>query len=299
MRTELIKIFSLLESHCQQIWSFYSIKFVRFHFLGTPRNPKIVSRKSNDKENIKPIRIERKSVSTSDEDEPIVTRTKQKTSSIQSTSDQEEEKEETPKQQRAKQRTPSIQSKSDREQEKETPKQQSAKQRTPSIQSKSDRDEQTDTPKQSQPTEKIHRKTPSIQSSDNDQTPKTNGKTKEESPTQTKATTKYRSPSFQSMNEEEAHYTRIFKKIDPDNTLDLHLSPPPTPIPRPKTRHGLKDKNDEHSPVAPLVGLDNLDNQTARSDDQLILNSLPSTTTDHTENHSRRPRTTDRDDEDD
>jgi hypothetical protein len=269
-----------------------------FTFLGTPRNPQIVYTRVDVEAHIKPTQIEqktnrfdkRKSTSTSDDDEPT----------------------KTPIQQPDKQRTPSIQSKSDREEETETPKKQRDKQRTPSIQSKSDREEQTDTPKQPQPTEKIHRKTPSIQSLNNDQTPKTSDRDKQKSPSirsindnekpspKTNGTSKERSPSFQSMNDDEAHYTKIFKKLDPKNELDLYLdSEPPTPPSRPKTRRGPQDQSDEHPPVVPPVDLEGLDNQTARSNDQLTLNSLPSTTTDHTENHSRRRRTTDRDDEDD
>ncbi len=144
-----------------------------------------------------------------------------------------------------------------------------------------------------QTNETSRQKSPSIHSMNNDEKQLTNG------------TLKQKSPSFQSMNDAEAHYTTIFDQLDPYHELELHRSPPPLPpqssTSRPKTGRGRQDQSDEHNTkqaVEPLIGLDSLENQTARSNDQQNLSSLPSTTTDQTENRSRRQRSTNRDDED-
>jgi len=88
------------------------------------------------------------------------------------------------------------------------------------------------------------------------------------------------------MNDEEAHYRKIFKQLDPDSELELG-SPRHSPTPRPKTRRGPQDQNEQQAttqPVDPLIGLDRLAEQTARSNDQQNQNSLRSTTIDNAEN---------------
>ncbi len=103
---------------------------------------------------------------------------------------------------------------------------------------------------------------------------------------QTNGTLKEKSPSFQSMNDNEADYRKIFRQLDPKNELELG-SPPQSPTLRPKTRRGRQDQSDEHytdQPVVPPIDLNDLANQTARSNDQQNPNTLPSTTTDHREN---------------
>lgn len=121
---------------------------------------------------------------------------------------------------------------------------------------------------------------------------------------QTNNYAKQKSPSFQSMNDEEAHYQTIFDQLDPKGQLKLgsrYQSPevqPQSPEPRhqnsesrPKTRRGPHDQNNQQNStqlVDPLIGLDDLHNQTARSNDQLTQNSLPSTTTNNEETPRKR-----------
>jgi hypothetical protein len=107
---------------------------------------------------------------------------------------------------------------------------------------------------------------------------------------QTNGNNNQKSPSFQSMNDEEAHYTKIFDQLDSEDELKLG-SPRSRRTPRPKTRRGRQNQNEEEhttQPVDPLVGLDDLTNQTARSNEQQNQNSLQSTTTDHAENRFKR-----------
>lgn len=162
---------------------------------------------------------------------------------------------------------------------------QRSSQRQPPKWSDEDEEEPKKTPKEDQ------RKSPSISSATEHETPKTtlqiNGNMKERSP----------SPSFQSMNEDEADYKKIFKRLDPKNELQLGSRPTsPTPI-RPRTRRG-REEQDTQLPVAPLVGLDGLGDQTARSDHQQNPISSTSTITNTTENHSRRLLSTNRHDGD-
>lgn len=96
------------------------------------------------------------------------------------------------------------------------------------------------------------------------------------------------------MNDDDAHYRVIFNKLDPKNKLELG-SPPSTPTVRPRTRRGPE----EQEPIVPPIRLDDLGDQTTRSNDQQNPSSLPSTITDTTENQSRRIRSTNRNDADD
>ncbi|CAF0716915.1 unnamed protein product [Adineta steineri] len=88
---------------------------------------------------------------------------------------------------------------------------------------------------------------------------------------QTNRSNKQRSPSFQSMDDNDAHYDKIFQVLDPNNKLELGSRPPSAGAPRPKTRRGREEYTDQ--PVDPLVGLDALGEQTARSTDRPNENS--------------------------
>ena len=91
--------------------------------------------------------------------------------------------------------------------------------------------------------------------------------------------------SFQKMNDDEANYKTIFQQLDPDDELKLGsraTSPVTQPSGRPKTRRGREDSIDKplrKPSIDPLVGLDDLSVQTARSKNQLEIHSLPPTTT--------------------
>jgi hypothetical protein len=125
--------------------------------------------------------------------------------------------------------------------------------------------------------------------------------TKSSSPTSEKQqinnNEKGKSPSFQEMNDDEADYKKIFKKLDPDDRLSIGS---PTTSPRPKTRRGLQNQSEEENEnklIEPLKGLDQLANQSARSNDQHNPSSLPPTTTDNAENQFQRWYPTDDDDD--
>jgi hypothetical protein len=103
------------------------------------------------------------------------------------------------------------------------------------------------------------------------------------------------------LNDNDAHYKTIFAQLDPENELDLG-SPPRSPRPRPKTRRGLQDPiqpEHTHQPVEPLHGLDDLADQTARSNEQQNPGSLPSTTTENAKDHFKRWYPNNDDDDDD
>ena len=100
------------------------------------------------------------------------------------------------------------------------------------------------------------------------------------------------------MNEDDAHYKTIFKQLDPNNELKLG-SRAPSPAPRPRTRHGREEQNTQQQPIVPPIRLDNLGDQTGRSNDQQNPSSLPSSLTNTTENQSRRMHSTNRNDADD
>jgi hypothetical protein len=129
----------------------------------------------------------------------------------------------------------------------------------------------------------------------------------------TQKTNKEKSPSNQSLDDEEENdYRRIFKGKDSNDEqeLDSSSSSSNSSPSRPKTRRGRKDNlnktneqgeildkqqtnseiwrpssgRDKKEPVDPLIGLDDLNNQTARSNDQQNQNSAPSTTIDNPEN---------------
>jgi hypothetical protein len=113
---------------------------------------------------------------------------------------------------------------------------------------------------------------------------------------------KQKSPSFRSMNDNDANYKTIFEQLDPDDELKLG-SPPhtPPPAPRPKTRRGRQDpieQKETNQPVEPLDGLDNLADQTARSTDEHNPISLPSTTTDNREDQFKKWYPTNHEDDD-
>lgn len=154
-------------------------------------------------------------------------------------------------------------------------------QRPSGNENNTDRDKSIETPKQNP------LKSPSIHSAHEDERDKIHEKAKE------------RSASFQSMNDDEAHYRAIFRQLDPNNDLQLG-SDPPSPTVRPRTRRGRDESNTEQQqPVVPPIRLDNLGDQTGRSNDQLNPSSLPSTITNTTENQSRRMFSTNRNDADD
>ncbi|CAF3621989.1 unnamed protein product [Rotaria sp. Silwood1] len=88
---------------------------------------------------------------------------------------------------------------------------------------------------------------------------------------------KERSSSFQSMNDNDANYRTIFKQLDPDNQLELGSSRNSS-SPSSTNRQDEIKKNNKNPIIDPLVGLDNLTDQTPRSNDQLNHNSLPHTT---------------------
>jgi hypothetical protein len=106
-----------------------------------------------------------------------------------------------------------------------------------------------------------------------------------------------KSPSFQSMNDEDAHYRKIFEKLDKDGKLKIGSRPPSS-----QSRHSRQDQNNQQyptPPVDPLIGLDDLADQTARSNDQQNQNSFPSTTTENAKNRFKRAYDTNEDDNED
>lgn len=119
---------------------------------------------------------------------------------------------------------------------------------------------------------------------------------------------KEKSPSFQSMTDQEADYKKIFKRLDPDGELEIgsrsNTPTPHSPIHesstlRPKTRRGRQEHEEQQNSapiVTPLIGLDELNNQTARSNDVQNQFSLPSTTTSNMENPIQRRRPNNNDD---
>ena len=75
------------------------------------------------------------------------------------------------------------------------------------------------------------------------------------------------------MTDEEATYKKIFRRLDSKNELELGSEPP---SPRSKTAASSVRQASPH--VDPLVGLEDLTNQTARSRDDPP-KSLPATST--------------------
>ncbi|UJR29948.1 hypothetical protein I4U23_017495 [Adineta vaga] len=109
-----------------------------------------------------------------------------------------------------------------------------------------------------------------------------------------------RNPSFHSMKDDEANYKDIFRKLDPENTLDLG-SPPRTPSPRPKTRRGEADsieRDDQNQPNLPRLRLDTLTNQSARSNDQDNQNSRSSIAKENPKSQYKQMYPTDTDNDD-
>ncbi|CAF2546883.1 unnamed protein product [Rotaria sp. Silwood2] len=103
------------------------------------------------------------------------------------------------------------------------------------------------------------------------------------------------------MDDNDAHYRKIFRGLDPGNELKLGSSsnspsPPPTIY---RTRQDQIKHENEINSVDPLVGLDDLADQTPRSNDQLNHNSLPRTTNEYGENRFRSTRQTDNSDDED
>ena len=91
--------------------------------------------------------------------------------------------------------------------------------------------------------------------------------------------------SFPHMKDDEANYKTIFQQLDPDDELKLGsrtTSPVVRPSDRPRTRRGRDDFSDtplRKPSIDPLVGLDDLSVQTARSKNQPENDSLRPTTT--------------------
>ncbi|CAF3632135.1 unnamed protein product [Rotaria sordida] len=128
--------------------------------------------------------------------------------------------------------------------------------------------------------------------------------------------------SASSTDDEDNEYNRMFDKQNSNNKSELDSS-----LSRPKTRRGLqntiendnKQNNtsnelqtntniwrpsselDRKEPVDPLIGLDDLQDQTSRSNDKKTQNSVPPTTDNHTESPFKNwyTRNTDDDDDDD
>jgi len=99
------------------------------------------------------------------------------------------------------------------------------------------------------------------------------------------------------MNDEDADYKKIFEKLDPDGELKIGSRPPSR-----QTQHGRQDQNNQQyptPPVDPLIGLDDLADQTARSNDQQNQNSFPATTIENAENRFKRMYDTHEDDNED
>ncbi|CAF5211287.1 unnamed protein product, partial [Rotaria magnacalcarata] len=106
-------------------------------------------------------------------------------------------------------------------------------------------------------------------------------------------------------DEDDNEYNRMFKQKSSNNQVESDSS-----LSRPKTRRGLQNNSkkdneqdntndksetkpeiwrppselDRKEPVDPLIGLDDLQDQTSRSNDQKTQSSLPSTNNTHTEN---------------
>jgi hypothetical protein len=96
---------------------------------------------------------------------------------------------------------------------------------------------------------------------------------------------KQRSPSFQSMTDDDAHYSKIFKVLDPNDELKLG-----SPSDTPKSRPSRQENTDQ--PVEPLRGLTD---RTSRSNNQ---NHLPITTTDNSKGPFKEWYKTNDDDDD-
>jgi hypothetical protein len=116
-------------------------------------------------------------------------------------------------------------------------------------------------------------------------------------------TTNEKAPATHSSDDEDNEYNKMFKKNNSEEKPELDSSSS-----RPKTRRGRQDTFDvdeqgnasnksqpdndvwkpsselnKKEPVDPLIGLDDLQDQTARSTDQKNPNSIPSSTTNDTE----------------
>ena len=92
------------------------------------------------------------------------------------------------------------------------------------------------------------------------------------------------------MNDDDANYKTIFKKLDPDDEYELG-SRPRTPPPRPKTRRGSQNSSEKHEkqPVyVPPMNFDELTNRSGQSNDQDNQKSQP-TTTSQNRQHQHQP----------
>ncbi|CAF1063460.1 unnamed protein product [Adineta ricciae] len=110
-----------------------------------------------------------------------------------------------------------------------------------------------------------------------------------------------RSHSFESMNDDDANYKTIFKKLDPENKYELG-SQPRTPPPRPKTRRGSQNSSEKHEkqPVyVPPMNFDELTNRSGQSNDQDNQKSQPTTTSQNRQHQHQLMYPPDSDDEED